>query len=469
MYPTIEDVEKVLQDGIKRNDFFSYILSAVDRKIVDDGKAPAYVALNTEKVGWVLCVDPRRFEKVLKESGQESDRDGVLFAILLHEFFHIARDHFSRGEVLRQSFSMMELNVAADMAVNCTLPDRARKSIERTGGVFPAQYGFPEDLQMEKYLEHMAEEKRKNGFPQKAKGSPGNGGEDRKKSPKNMEEWASEVLNNPDVAVTIREMEEALEKEKQSQASKGSGADSEDACEIDPNAMPGLATTRLKGEIQKRIQDLEKIGIDIREQLGGNGRGFGSGGWDWLLEWIFPKLNLSWKKMFKNTMMGNVRSREWYRSFRRVHPRSDSGVILKGKYPLKKEKVLVLLDTSGSMSSQDYEQFFGVVQSLKQDEMPVFVAQWDYGQIKQEPIPLETYRKGNQASFRGGGGTDMVEGVNYIHEHYPEFKRVVVVTDGGTPYFTAENPSPVPLVWVITNTDSWVDDADGTVICLGQR
>lgn len=467
MYPQMEDIERLIQEGIQRNDFFSYLLTAIDRAVDENAEVVAYARINPEKPNWVLCVNPKLFHEIVAKTGA-NERD-FLYALLLHEFFHISREHFERARPLSEYYSMREINIAADLAINCTLPERSQSVIGQCGGIFPSQFGFGDGLSLEQYLGSFRDKMKndgrfyKNQTSQNIRSWSGDSrDQDHQKNGQPLSECEPSLIPVPDIITSLKEQERLIQEQERKESEGGSQPQpGEDTASFSMDAAAGLATSVLKNDLQKLIKHYESIGIPIRSL----GIGSGSGGFGWLLDWIFPKVNLSWKRLLKNTLMGNVRSREWYRSFRRNHPRADSGVLLKGKYPYKKEKVLVLLDTSGSMGSGDYQQFFGVLQSLKKDEMCVFIAQWDWGALHQEPIPMETYLKGKQASFRGGGGTDMMAGVLHIHEKYPDFRRVIVVTDGGTRYFTKENPSPVPLIWVLTRYCEFAN-ADGTVINL---
>lgn len=454
MYPTIEDIERVIQQGIKNNDFYAYILSAIDRRVDEKAKGIAYVSLNAKKASWMLVVNPLNFNKMLEQAAEKVHKETLLYAILLHEFFHLARDHFERGKELKGFYSMKTLNIAADLAINCTLPYHLQDALRRAGGLFPDQFGFDNELSLEQYLENIMKKKDKDGNIEYAQ----NGLEEEKKkaSEQGREAEISKInIDGPqkfeDVSITIDELEEL--------------ANAFDKGQHPVKAYPNLATSKLKSDLKKMIENLKKFGLDIENSRDRNA-GVGSGGFGWLIDWIFKEAKIPWKKLLKNSLLGNTRSREWYRSFRRTHPRSDSGILLKGKYPFKQEKVLVLLDTSGSMGQEDYQQFFGILNSLKKDGIEAFVSQWDYGKLHMEPTPLVSYMQHEYAQITGGGGTDMAAGVTYVHEHYPDFQRIIVVTDGGTPYFTEDNPSPVPVIWLITEDYIKFENADGKVIYL---
>jgi len=153
IYPTGKDLETAIQNGIKSGCFYSYILSSIDRRIDETSEAVAYVSLPPQRGEWTLAVNPILFAEIM-EAHPECDRERVLRAILIHEFLHIARDHFERGFALQERYSLTELNVAADLAVNCTLNSLDKNLLKEIGGLLPDQPPFKlsEGLSMEQYL-----------------------------------------------------------------------------------------------------------------------------------------------------------------------------------------------------------------------------------------------------------------------------------------------------------------------------
>src|SRR6056297_4079640 len=156
MYPTIEDIERVIQQGIKNNDFYAYILSAIDRRVDETAQGIAYVSLNAKKASWTLVVNPLNFDNMLKQANknQKIQKETLLYVILLHEFFHLARDHFERSKELKGFYSMKTVNIAADLAINCTLPFYLQNTLRNAGGLYPDQFGFDNGLSLEQYLEN---------------------------------------------------------------------------------------------------------------------------------------------------------------------------------------------------------------------------------------------------------------------------------------------------------------------------
>jgi len=183
-----------------------------------------------------------------------------------------------------------------------------------------------------------------------------------------------------------------------------------------------------------------------------------------MIEWAYPKVKISWKRLLKTHLTQSGSNGSRVRSYRRSHHREGGGILLKGKIVSKKEQTLILLDTSGSMRKEDYIQFLGLIKSLRNETRSFSILQWD--SVRQsEPIPIESYIRLEKPWFRGGGGTNMRKGVLEASKRYPQYTRIIVVTDGCTPYFTKQNPSPVPVIWALTSGARF-QNADGIVIHL---
>ncbi len=422
-YPTRQDLETVLQNGIKAGNLFSYILASIDRRIDETAQVVAYVSLNSKRAEWTLVINPILFTEIL-ETYPNVNRERLLSAILKHEFLHIARDHFERSFALKDRYSMAELNIAADLAVNCTLDLNEQYLLSEIGALIPSlpPFNMPDGLSMEQYLALL---------------------------PRNLPVEYSLNFKMADCEATMQEIQESFDRARQKERIPYERQED----------LEAAATQNLKARVRKLMKNLEE-----KQMNHGVNPGFHSGDWDWVMEWAFPKVRISWKRLLKNSLMKMERSRERVRSYRRSHPRAEGGILLKGKIPAKKEQILVMLDTSGSMQEEDYTQFMGVIQSLLSERRSFSIVQWDY-ECQSEPIPIETYMRSEKPWFQGGGGTDMRRGVLDMSKKYPQYTRIIVVTDGGTPYFTKKDPSPVPVIWVLTSYARFTN-AVGDVIRL---
>ncbi len=426
-YPSKKDLEIAIQNGIKSGCFFSYILSSIDRRIDEKAEAVAYVSLRPQRAEWTLAVNPVLFAGIL-EAHPCVDRERALRAILIHEFLHIARDHFKRGFALQDKYSLEECNIAADLAVNSSLETADKNLLKEIGCLLPDQppFNLPDGLSMEQYL---------TGIPRE-----------------NLE---GRVLDpkQADYEKTMKEMSDYFSDSPQRAGNYPAT----------PKDLEVFATNKLKGRVRTLIKNLEEKPLPGL-RLPGNGEGK----LNWMIDWAFPEVKISWKRLLKNSLTQSGPDNERARSYRRSHPRAGEGILLKGKIPaIKKEQILILLDTSGSMRKEDFELFMGVIKSLLSETRRFSIMQWDCA-CQSEPVPVEKYMRMQNPRFRGGGGTDMRKGVLEASKRYPQYTKIVALTDGDTPYFTKKDPSPVPVIWALTSNARFAD-ADGNVIRLRPR
>ena len=110
----------------------------------------------------------------------------------------------------------------------------------------------------------------------------------------------------------------------------------------------------------------------------------------------------------------------------RINRRGIKG--LKGHKKVK-SKINVILDTSGSMSGM----FEKVLSYIFQRDIEINLLQVDT--VLQDSINISSMRELEKMKIRGGGGTRMQPGINYITEHHNQFNTVLL-------------------------TDGWVDDLD---------
>lgn len=423
-YPTMADLEAALQEGIQSGCLFSYILSSLNRRIDETAEAIAYVSLSANRKEWTLAVNPILFSQIYEARSKEP-RERVLRAILIHEFLHLALDHIDRGFTLLKTYTLETLNIAADLAVNGSRKHWELSVLEEMGGLFPDRppFDFPVGLSMEQYLALLP----------KTKGCM------LVSLPKEFSGYA-------------RTMEEL-------QGLSVNGSPYEGSVYVSVKDLASSATQRLKKRIGELMQGLQKKPLSSLPW-----RGFGRGEDVWMTEWVFPSVKNSWMQHLRNVLSVSGSGAANARSYRRPHRREGGGILLKSNISSQKEQTLIILDTSGSMETTDYGLFMGLIKTLNSDAHSFSVMQWDDEQ-QTEPVPVTVYMAKEKPEFHGGGGTDMQQAVLVASQRYPQFKKIVVVTDGGTPYFTKDDPSPVPVIWVLTYNVPF-NNADGVVIRL---
>lgn len=159
----------------------------------------------------------------------------------------------------------------------------------------------------------------------------------------------------------------------------------------------------------------------------------------YLEEVLKPKVN--WKvvlRRFFNDL--DVQETSWRRPKKKYLP-----MYLPTRHSNQLSSISIAIDTSGSISTQQFNQFISEVASifrfLKPKELEVI--QFDYG-IKS----IDTVRDINQLktiNFVGGGGTDVKEVINRFIAK--PSRALVIITDG---YLSTNLPVPnQPVIWVV--------------------
>lgn len=189
--------------------------------------------------------------------------------------------------------------------------------------------------------------------------------------------------------------------------------------------------------------------MDEREK----NRGTVPAGWvRWAEEVFKPKVN--WREQLKRIVRGAITEGFGQRldySLRRPNRRASvyHPILmpsLRGEY---KPRVTCIVDTSGSIGGKELAQAMAEVRGvLEQLRVPITVVPCDA--VPYEAIEVLTKSDWLQATtkLRGGGGTDMVAGLNHVLAQKPEPDAVIVLTDGYTP-FPKERPKKVRVIWAI--------------------
>ena len=161
----------------------------------------------------------------------------------------------------------------------------------------------------------------------------------------------------------------------------------------------------------------------------------------------------NWKAYFRR-VIGNLITSELYLTRMRPSPRFPDSRGVKFK---RKPHVLVGVDTSGSISDKELEDFFSEIYYLWKSGVKVTIAQVD---TKIEHI--EEYNGKFNKEIYGRGGTEFTSLVNYYNEHKKDFSTLVIFTDG---YVSLNLPSFRNGVWVITKNGQH-QDYPGTTIYI---
>ena len=118
-------------------------------------------------------------------------------------------------------------------------------------------------------------------------------------------------------------------------------------------------------------------------------------------------------------------------------------------------RLLIAIDTSGSVGSEELGRYFRIITSFfKYGIQEIDVLMFDTV-VHGDPLPLTEAKKDTQMfKVKGRGGTDFQPPIDYMVAH-PQYDGLIILTDGGAP-----NPEVPPhlrtkLLWVIDNESSY--------------
>lgn len=135
---------------------------------------------------------------------------------------------------------------------------------------------------------------------------------------------------------------------------------------------------------------------------------------------------------------GNIYENTWARRNRR-------GLPLPGIRKLSK-RIVITVDTSGSISDPDLKMFFGQIEKLVKDYSNMKLIQWDTKVHSDIQYKKSSWKK---ITISGRGGTDPQDLYNYLNENYKNASVVVNFTDT---YFSWDFENyGIPTVWAAIN------------------
>ena len=117
-------------------------------------------------------------------------------------------------------------------------------------------------------------------------------------------------------------------------------------------------------------------------------------------------------------------------------------------------RLLIAIDTSGSVGSEDLGRYLNVITSFfKYGIQQIDVLMFD-AKVQGKPLALTDAKKNiKELKVSGRGGTDFQAPVDYAVEH-PEYDGLIIITDGFAPCPNTERLR-TKLLWVIDNESSY--------------
>ena len=230
---------------------------------------------------------------------------------------------------------------------------------------------------------------------------------------------------------------------KKGEGSNGAGGNGE-AC---PTCGKTILRTIDDHSKQKELTDIEKTAI---EEVINNARtrswGNISGNMQSTIKQLLTVASIPWTQKLARFMSkyvnepGAIYENTWSKRNRRSLP-------LPGLRKLSK-RIIVTVDTSGSVADEDIMIFFGQIEKIVKDFSHLILIQWDTTIHSVAP-----YKKGDWRKIKiVGGGTAVQDLYDLIHKDYKNATLIVNFTDG---YFDWNiNHYNVPTIWAVINNDN---------------
>lgn len=308
-----------------------------------------------------------------------------LRAVLTHEALHVLLHHIARSDHF--AYNKKGYNIAADMAINCHIANLP------PNGYYPSTFKLPDFQASEWYYEKLKQEGQKQG---KSAGEFG-------------ESSGQQLIDSHD---GWGDCEEDVVKEK----------------------IQSIADKCIKAQEEK---GWSTIGTDLANAIIQANKPVIN--WKREVRWFINKLVLAGRTV--------TRSRINRREQAMMKNRHDQ---LKGVYiqPGTKRdftsRLLVALDTSGSVSDAEIQAFIGEINGMCQ-HVECHVTMFDTSILQDPPIPIKKKIPG--LSIKGRGGTDFNVAVRYAEAH--KYDGLIVFTDGFCP-FPAPPNNGCRVLWGIT-------------------
>jgi len=384
-------------------DLEGYLLSSgFDLRIIKEGeKFPG--ALETA----CLYYAGGRFKIAFAEKFFDSMTRKERLAVLRHEIAHFSHKHFARIDGRIHDI----WNVACDIAINQYIDDLPKDCCKPLSGMQKKETA-------EHYYKHLMDNNVKIVGPCSACGGTG-------RKPKDGKDGKGEPCpkcegkghdGGPGTITIFDDMRGGKSTLETAEAEAAAG-------------------TMIKDVIRDRLQN---GGPKERDKL----RGLYGGVFEELIKELSAKPIISWKAAISRF----VASFSLYDT-RRTLKRPDRRRI--SPWGTRKErlpKLIVAIDTSGSISQKVLLDFFGQVRILGMmlSEIRVIGCDAEVG------LDVE-YRPGMEKRLKitGRGGTDFDPVVDLVNKKYRDYDGLIYLTDGECPL--PKNKSKVPLLWVVVN------------------
>ncbi|MDZ7345764.1 MAG: VWA-like domain-containing protein [candidate division KSB1 bacterium] len=416
---------------------------------------------------WRLYINPRWVE----ESKVTADQ---MAAVLMHEGWHILQEYWRRARLKGVPEELSEVwNLAADAVVN-----QIDRLTDRLPGdhVRHSDLGLPPNGTTEEYYDLLLQRAQKvlrqirGGRGASAAESPngagvgGGSGEDRGQSSPDEKKASGGGGNggksSPDRAgrkSSGNDVDDLLKKAIVGPPSSGSGTHGH------KRSWELGAPSKEDGGISQHEQDQIRA-TTARRILEEKARGSVPGA---AVEWAeaFSTPRVDWRRELAAAVAVGVASTGYGSkpTYRKLSRRQTGGPVIRPGRELRRPRVAVAIDTSGSMGEADLSAALAEVQAiLERNSRSLLVACVDA-----EVQSVQQVTSAKRLELRGRGGTDMCKAIEWADGLYRQGRldMLVLLTDGLTPWPETPPDFGTVIGWIhrkgtgFPGGPDWVRDA----------
>ena len=394
------DIEKSFKRLLIKNPFYGLFCLSLPKRITTS--IPTLCVMK-KGINCELCINPDFW-------AEHTDDEQI--ALLQHELSHICLQHM----FLYDSFADHKtFNISADMEVNSYIENLPKDACKAS------DIGLQDGLGTKAYYEALT----KNQQQQQAKNpqkhcNGGQGGnssqqQNNQSQPDDSSEEGNQDSSYPDNL-------------PQAKKPIGSHAPWKDFKDI-PEATKQLMQNNINSIVKSTAEQVEKqrgtIPAEFQE----------------LIEKLREKKPeiFNWKAYFRR-MLGSIYDVNIKSTRRKQSKRFEGAAGIQHK---KKVSILVAIDTSGSVSSKELQDFFSEIEYIHKAGARVTILECDARINK-----IVEYDGKHIPAIVGRGGTSFDPPVNYYIKHKKDYASLIYFTDGECSLPTKR---PSGMVWVITS------------------
>lgn len=435
------DFEKICMLFTMQEPYYGILLSSMRRHPENDPKVLPTIGVARSGGTFVLGYN----ENFIKNL----DTDTIL-CLLKHEVLHLAFNHLTMwGDESKISKAEHNLhNIAEDLEVNCYLDRSKMKNVQ---GCWVEDFGWKKNLGAREYYKLLKSMIPPQQQQAQSPSKPCNGGQGGNQQQSQNQNQGSSQSHQEQQSNQQGQSQQGQQSSSGQNSSSGNQQKSnsygtntgnskiDNAQSFDDHSQwPEYESDSQQQLMQQTIDELLVFAAEEVEKSCGRVPGELEGRIKVLREKKRPKPVADWKRFFRR-YLGNEFSEQTRKSKKRESKRFPDAA---GTRHRKKSHILVAIDTSGSVSMSEYQEFFGQIKTLTSSSTFHVVEcdariqhQYDFsGKVPQ--------------TLHGGGGTSFQPVVDLFHKNQRIYDALVYFTDGCAPI---PKDTPKDTLWVISS------------------